>query len=116
MSVAIVGKTEYGKTIGYWTKTDVDGYYAFANVPRGSYMVKTIKATVRDLGVVTITSRLTGGNNFYYLSNEEYVAFSGDYFPFEPVGRIVDLQHMIVHLEDPDMVRMNVQTNFSLNW
>ena len=66
MSVAIVGETEKGKTIGYWTRTDPEGYYAFANVPKGRYMVKTIKATVRDLGLVTITSRLTGGNNFYY--------------------------------------------------
>jgi hypothetical protein len=112
MSVAVVGQTENGKTVGYWTKADAEGYYAFSNVPKGRYMIKTIKAMVRDLGIVTITSRLTGGNNFYFLSKNEIVAFSGNYFPNEPSGRVIDLNHMIVHLEDPDMVRIAVQSNF----
>jgi len=112
ISVAIVGQTEDGKTVGYWTQADPEGYYAFANVPKGRYMVKTVKAMVRDLGLITITSRLTGGNNFYYLSKDEFVTFSGNYFPFEPVGRVIDLTHLVVHLEDPEMVRVAVQTNF----
>ena len=112
LMVGIVGQTENGKTVGFWTKADAEGYYAFANVPKGRYMVKTIKAMVQDLGVVTVTNRLTGGNNFYYLSKDEYVAFSGDHFPFEPTGRVIDLTHLVLHLEDPEMVRVAVQSNF----
>jgi len=111
MSVAVVGQDEKGKTIGFWTKTDPEGYYAFADVPRGKYMVKTIKAMVRDVGLVTITSRLTGGNNYYYFSKEEFVPLTGDYFPYEAAGRVLDLRHLVIRLEDPDLAKIPVQSS-----
>lgn len=110
--VAVVGQSEKGKTIGYWAKADIEGYYALADVPKGKYMVQTIKAMVRDVGIVTITSRLIGGNNFYFLSKNEFVPFSGDYFPYEAVGRVIDLKHMVIRLEDPAIAKIPVQSNF----
>ena len=112
LSVGIVGQTDAGKIVGYWTKADLDGYYAVADVPKGRYMIKTLRAMVRDVGVVTITSRLTGGNNFYFLSKDEFVPFSGDYFPFKPQGRVVDLTHLVVQLEDPSLAKIPVQSRF----
>ena len=114
LSVAIVGQSENGKTIGYWTKADAEGYYVFADVPKGQYMVKTIKAMVRDVGVVTITSRLVGGNNFYFLSSAEFVPFSGDYFPYKAAGRVLDLRHMVIRLDDPELAKIPIQSSFYL--
>ncbi|MBN2000357.1 hypothetical protein JW935_22595 [candidate division KSB1 bacterium] len=106
IEVAILGKTSEGKTLALWATTDENGYFAVANAPRGEYAVKGIRTLIGTGSLVTITNRLRLSTDVYMISSRPQVLFNGQYFPFEPVGRIASLQHNIFQLD-----RMSTTTN-----
>ncbi len=106
IEVAILGKTTEGKTIALWATTDENGYFAVANAPRGEYALKGIRTLIGTGSLVTITNRLRLSTDVYMISSRPQVLFNGQYFPFEPVGRIASLQHNIFQLD-----RMSKTTN-----
>ncbi len=106
IEVAIVGKTKDKKTVGLWTNTDADGYFAIGDLPKGEYALKGVRALIGRGQMVTITNRLRLSSDRFMVSSKPTVIFNAQYFPFEPTGRVVSLQHNIFRLD-----RMSAQTN-----
>jgi hypothetical protein len=106
IEVAVLGKTEDGKTQAMWANTDENGYFALADVPKGEYVLKGIRALIGTGALVTVTNRLRLSTDVYVISARPQVIFNGQYFPYEPVGRIQSLQHNIFRLD-----RMSKTTN-----
>ena len=106
LEVAIYGKTDEGKEVGLWTVTDEDGYFAVADLPKGQYALKGVRALIGRGTQVTITNRLRLSSDQYMVTSKPTIIFSGQYFPFEPTGRVISLQHNIFRLD-----RMSAQTN-----
>jgi len=97
--VAILGKPEGStKVTGLWTMTDKDGYFALANVPKGEYALKGIRATLSNGMRVTLSNPLIKGVNYFRFNPTENILIDGDYFPFHPVGRVLSLQHNLFRL------------------
>ncbi|MDZ7270156.1 MAG: hypothetical protein ONB17_00935 [candidate division KSB1 bacterium] len=96
IEVAIMGKViEGGKEQikGYWTQTDENGYFALANVPPGRYALKGIRFTLSTGDLLTISNPLRFSGSTYMLqpSSKTIILFDGDYFAFEPKGRVVNM-------------------------
>ncbi|MCR4438998.1 MAG: hypothetical protein QHJ34_14335 [bacterium] len=96
IEVAIMGKvTQNGKEQikGYWTQTDENGYFALANVPPGQYALKGIRFTLSTGDLLTISNPLRFSGSTYMLqpSSKTIILFDGDYFAFEPKGRVVNM-------------------------
>lgn len=106
IEVAIVGKTAENKSVGLWTNTDADGYFAIGDLPKGEYALKGVRALIGRGQMVTITNRLRLSSDRYMVSSKPTVIFNAQYFPFEPTGRVVSLQHNLFRLD-----RMSAQTN-----
>jgi hypothetical protein len=106
IEVAIIGKTTAGKDLGLWTKTDANGYFLLADVPMGEYAIKGVRSIIGRSSAVTIINRLRLSNDPYRVTNSETpITFNAQYYPFEPVGRIVSLQHTVLKLD-----KMSAQT------
>ncbi len=101
LEVAIVGKTNDGKELGIWTKSDEKGYFALADVPMGEYAIKGVRGIIgRPSRAITVTNRLRLSTDPYRVENAESpVQFTAQYFPFEPKGRIQSLQHTVFKLD-----------------
>jgi len=99
LRVGIYGLAEDGTEIGEWARTDSNGYYIFANLPKGEYAIKAIQLTVGAGRLLTIENRLGFSDEPYIITNREFFIFEGGYFPFEPVGRIQSLKHHIFTLD-----------------
>ncbi|NIA28291.1 MAG: hypothetical protein GWP06_00080 [Actinobacteria bacterium] len=106
LEVAIVGKTANNKIVGLWTNTDADGYFAIGDLPKGEYALKGVRALIGRGQMVTITNRLRLSSDRYMVSSKPTIIFNAQYFPFEPTGRVISLQHNIFRLD-----RMSAQTN-----
>lgn len=106
IEVAIVGKTANNKSVGLWTNTDADGYFAIGDLQKGEYALKGVRALIGRGQMVTITNRLRLSSDRYMVSSKPTILFNAQYFPFEPTGRVVSLQHNIFRLD-----RMSAQTN-----
>ncbi|NOY59336.1 MAG: hypothetical protein GXO75_10485 [Calditrichaeota bacterium] len=106
LEVAIVGRTANNKIVGLWTNTDADGYFAIGDLPKGEYALKGVRALIGRGQMVTITNRLRLSSDRYMVSSKPTIIFNAQYFPFEPTGRVVSLQHNIFRLD-----RMSAQTN-----
>lgn len=106
IEVAILGNTEDGKTVGMWTTTDADGYFAIADVPKGEYVLKGVRTLIGRGSQITITNRLRLSSDQYVVTSRPTIIFNGQYFPYEATGRVVSLQHNIFQLD-----RMSAQTN-----
>jgi len=100
IEVAIVGKTNAGKELGLWTKTDENGYFAIADVPMGEYALKGLRTIIGRSNAVTITNRFRLSTDPYRVETaEKPITFSAQYFPLEPTGRIQSLQHNVFKLD-----------------
>jgi len=99
LRIAIYGLAEDGTEIGVWARTDENGYFVIANVPKGEYAIKAIQLTVGAGQFLTIENRLGFSDDAYIITNREFFIFDGGYFPFEPVGRIQSLKHHIFTLD-----------------
>lgn len=99
LRIAIYGLGEDGSEIGVWARTDENGYFVLANLPRGEYAIKAIQLTVGAGQFLTIENRLGFSDDAYLITNREFFIFNGGYFPFEPVGRIQSLKHHIFTLD-----------------
>ena len=97
--VGIMGKSDQGKDSGYWTKTDENGYFFLADIPKGEYALKSIQLGVGYGESVTINNRLNGAGDGFLLTNKDNIIFNGIYFPYEPVNRIQCLKHNIFTLD-----------------
>jgi hypothetical protein len=84
------GKT---KTKGYWTTSDENGYFFLSNVPKGQYALKGIRLAMGRGTLLTISNPLRYSGSVYVIQRGEHVIFDGDYFAYEPRGRIVNLEH-----------------------
>lgn len=96
IEVAIMAKvSQDGKEQikGYWTQTDENGYFALANVPPGQYALKGIRFTLSTGDLLTISNPLRFSGSTYMLqpSSKTIILFDGDYFAFEPKGRVVNM-------------------------
>jgi hypothetical protein len=99
LRVGIYGLAEDGTEIGEWARTDSNGYFVLANVPKGEYAIKALQLTVGNGQLITIENRLGFSDEPYIITNREFFIFEGGYFPFEPVGRIQCLKHHIFTLD-----------------
>jgi hypothetical protein len=106
IEVAVMGKTSEGKRLGLWANTDENGYFSIADAPKGEYVIKGVRALIGRGSLVNITNRLRLSTDVYTVSGQSTMLFNGEYFPFEPVGRIQSLQHNIFRLD-----RMSSTTN-----
>jgi hypothetical protein len=106
IEVAILGKTQEGKSIALWANTDEGGYFAIADAPKGEYVIQGIRTLIGTGSLVTITNRLRLSTDVYMVAGRSQIIFNGQYFPFEPAGRIQNLQHNIFRLD-----RMSKTTN-----
>jgi len=106
IEVAILGRTAEGKDIALWANTDENGYFALADVPKGEYALKGVRALIGRGSLVTIVNRLRLSTDTFMLTSKQSIIFNGQYFPFEPVGRVQSLQHNIFQLD-----RMSATTN-----
>jgi hypothetical protein len=93
IEVAVLGKSEAGEQLAFWTTTDENGYFSIADVPKGEYALKAIRVLIGQGSFVTIENRLRVSSDAYWLSTKQTVIFRGEYFPFEPKDRITSLQH-----------------------
>lgn len=96
IEVAIMGKVTEGgkeKIKGYWTQTDENGYFVLCNVPPGRYALKGIRFTLSTGDLLTISNPLRFSGSTYMLqpSSKTIILFDGDYFAFEPKGRVVNM-------------------------
>jgi len=69
ITVVIVGKAIVNgkeEARGYRLKTDRNGYFALANVPPGSYVVKGIEVDIGYSTRLLLTSRWEGNTQIYY--------------------------------------------------
>jgi hypothetical protein len=105
LQIAIYGECNDGSEIGEWVRTDENGYYVLANVPMGEYVIKAVRLTVGNGQLTTIENRLSFSDEPYLITNREFFIFDGDYFPFEPVGRVQSLKHHVFML---DVVNRNI--------
>ena len=99
LRIGIYGLAEDGTEIGEWARTDSNGYFVLANVPKGEYAIKAIQLTVGAGQLLTIENRLGFSDEPYIITNREFFIFEGGYFPFEPVGKIQSLKHHIFTLD-----------------
>jgi len=99
LRIAIYGKGKDGTEQGIWARTDENGYFVLSNVPMGEYAVKAVQLTVGSGQFLSIENRLGFVDDPYLIVNREFFIFEGDYFPFEPVGRIQSLKHHIFTLD-----------------
>ena len=99
LRVAIFGLCEDGSEHGIWARTDEQGYFVLSNVPKGEYTIKAIQLTVGSGQFLSIENRLGFADDPYLIVNREFFIFEGEYFPFEPVGRIQSLKHHIFTLD-----------------
>ncbi len=106
IEVGILGRTAEGKDLALWAHTDENGYFALADVPKGEYAIKAVRALISRGSLVTIVNRLRLSTDTFMLSSKSSIIFNGQYFPFEPVGRVLSLQHNIFQLD-----RMSATTN-----
>ena len=97
--IAIYGKSEDGSETGVWATTDENGYFVLANLPKGEYVIKALRLTVGAGQLLIIENRLSFSDDPYIITNREFFIFDGEYFPFEPVGRIQSLKHHIFTLD-----------------
>lgn len=106
LEIAILGKTPDGKSLGYWTSSDKDGYFAIADVPEGEYVLKGVRTLIGRGSQITINNRLRLSSDQYMVTSKPTVIFNGQYFPYEKTGRVISLQQNIFTLD-----RMSAQTN-----
>lgn len=99
LRIAIYGLAEDGAEMGEWARTDENGYFVLANVPKGEYVIKAIQLTVGAGQFLTIENRLSFSDDPYLITNREFFIFDGGYFPYEPVGRVQSLKHHIFTLD-----------------
>jgi len=112
IEVAVVGKTNAGKELGLWTKTDENGYFAIADVPKGEYALKGIRTIIGRSSAVTITNRLRLSTDPYRVETaEKPITFNAQYYPLEPVGRIQSLQHNLFKLDQMSGQTSQANTN-----
>lgn len=99
LRVGIYGLAEDGTEIGEWARTDENGYFVLANLPKGEYAIKALQFTVGAGQFVTVENRLGFSDEPYIITNREFFIFEGGYFPYEPTGRIQSLKHHIFTLD-----------------
>jgi hypothetical protein len=99
LRVAIFGLSADGEELGFWARTDENGYFVLSNVPMGEYAIKAVQLTVGSGQFLSIENRLGFVDDPYLVVNREFFIFEGEYFPFEPVGRIQSLKHHIFTLD-----------------
>jgi hypothetical protein len=99
LRVGIYGLAEDGSELGEWARTDENGYFVLANLPKGEYVIKALQLTVGAGQFLTIECRLGVPDDAYLITNREFFVFDGGYFPFEPVSRIQSLKHHIFTLD-----------------
>ncbi len=101
INVIVVGKSVVeGKEVvqGYRLKTDEKGYFALANVPPGSYVVKGIEV---DLGYGTrmlLTSRWEGNTQIYY-PIDTMIDFTVNFWPPAINEKIINLKIRYFHID-----------------
>lgn len=104
--VIVVGKSMVGgKEIvqGYRLKTDEKGYFALANVPPGSYVVKGIEV---DLGYGTrmlLTSRWEGNTQIYY-PIDTMIDYTVNVWPPPFEGKFINLKIRYFHIDAANRV------------
>ncbi len=106
IEVAVLGKTTEGKSLALWANTDENGYFSLADVPKGEYVIKGVRALIGRGSYVSITNRLRLSTDVYTVSGQATIIFNGEYFPYEATGRVQSLQHNIFRLD-----RMSSTTN-----
>jgi hypothetical protein len=99
LRIGIYGLAEDGTELGEWARTDENGYFILSNVPMGEYVIKAVQLTVGSGQFLSIENRLGFVDDPYLIVNREFFIFEGEYFPFEPVGRIQSLKHRIFTLD-----------------
>jgi hypothetical protein len=113
IEVAVLGRTSEGKDIALWTNSDENGYFAIADAPKGEYALKGIRTLIGRGSLVTIENRLRLSTDVYMISSKPQIIFNGQYFPFEPSGRIQSLQHNIFRLDRMSKSTNQVNYNYS---
>ena len=106
IEVGVLGKTAEGKTVALWAATDQNGYFSLADVPKGEYVIKGVRALIGRGSYVSIVNRLRLSTDVYTVSGQATILFNGEYFPYEATGRVQSLQHNIFRLD-----RMSSTTN-----
>lgn len=107
--VAIMGKSANGTEAGYWAKTDENGYFVLADVPRGVYVLKAIQLSVGYGDFVTIDNRLNSPNDTYLISQKANILFNASYFPELSASRIQNLKHTVFTLDVTNRRVMSVR-------
>lgn len=106
INVIVVGKSIVeGKEViqGYRLKTDEKGYFALANVPPGSYVVKGIEV---DLGYGTrmlLTSRWEGNTQIYY-PIDTMIDYTVNVWPPAMNGKFINLKIRYFHIDAANRV------------
>lgn len=102
IEVAIIGRyVQDGqlKNFGHWVTTDENGYFYIANVPDGEYAIKGFRVQLIGLGNIGIENELDDPEqNYYELSDEEMIGFSGELLDTRSHQRIVNFKHNIFTL------------------
>jgi hypothetical protein len=93
IEVAILGRTEKGKALAFWTVTDKNGYFSIGDVPKGEYTLKGFHVLLKDGSYVTVSNRLNYISDPFLVAESELIIFEGREFTIKPVNRIVNLQH-----------------------
>jgi hypothetical protein len=92
LNVVILGKGEDGKITHHETRTDVDGYYCFPNLPRGSYLLKAVYYQEPGQPENVILNEWEHVNSKYYTMRhpEQGFEYTAQWFPKPSETRIVD--------------------------
>lgn len=112
IEVAVLGKSETGENLAFWTTTDENGYFAIADVPKGEYVLKGIRVLIGKGSLVTIENRLRVSSDVYMITTKPTIIFKGDYFPFESKERIASLQHSFFMIDR--MSKSTRRVNYSV--
>ena len=85
VEIVIVGKSDAdGKVTGYEVVSDANGYFFLENVPKGSYVIKGIRAFLEDQSTVRIMSDWDSAKSpVYYqlVRSEDRINFIVEEFP-----------------------------------
>lgn len=95
ISVALLGRTTNGKTLSIWIETDENGYFAVADVPKGTYAIKAIR-TMLGIQYLNMVNELKYPTSLFRVMDDDFFPFTGDYYPFEAEGRVLSLKHNII--------------------
>lgn len=97
------------KIVDHWVVTDKEGYFFLSNVPPGKYALKAIRTTVGTSRLITIANSLRYSGSEFQIQVKTRIPAGSDYFPDNPVGRVMDLRHNFLLIDFSSKSTMRVQ-------